>query len=947
MIGTTLSHYRIDDLIGRGGMGVVYRATDTRLGRAVAIKVIAADAAGDRDRRDRFFREARSASSLNHPNIVTIHEVDHADGIDFLVMELVGGRPLNEMIPATGLPVERALALAEQIAGALAVAHASGIVHRDIKPANIMISDRGQAKILDFGLAKVVAPRDPAADTMTGAPATQLGVIVGTAAYMSPEQAQGHPVSDRSDIFSFGTVFYEMLTGRRPFGGTVASILLDTPAPVSSLRSDLVPGLDALITELLDKSPANRPSAGEIATRLRGIRARSTPGHLDVRHLLRRRGVVAAAAVIAVTAIGIGWWWWTTTARERWARTEAVAQIRQLSDSDEMYHAYTLTGEARAILPDDPELAGLWNDVAFPATITTDPAGADIAIKPYGAPDAPWYPLGQSPLEGVRVPAAMLRFRIVKAGYEPLEAGISPVGPAVAFTLSLSGSAPAGMLRAPGSTSIVSNRTVDLGDYWIDQFEVTNRQYKAFVDAGGYRTRSYWTEPFVSAGRTLSWEDAMARFRDTTGQPGPATWELSTYPDGQADYPVSGVSWYEASAYAAFAGKSLPTAFHWYRAAGFGNFSDILTSSNYGGKGPAPVGQHAGVGPLGTFDMAGNVKEWNSTASGDRRFIAGGGWNEASYMFTDLDAQAPLDRLPTYGFRCVKYITPPSAVALAPIDQRTRDFTREKPVSDEVFEVMRRIYAYDRRPLDHAVEAVEDEGHWRKETVSFDAGYGSERVRAYLYLPTNTAPPFQTIIYFPPNGPAGASSRKLGLRYVDFLIRSGRAVLVPVYQGMFERGTVTQTRSNFNRERQIMWSKDIGRSIDYLETRPDIDSGRIAYYGFSLGALVGPIFTAVEPRFRASILLGGGVIGSPLPPDIEPVNFAPRVRAATLMVAGRQDFARPVETLQRPLFNLLGPPADQKHLALIEGGHIPHLQDIIREVLDWLGRHLGPVTPRP
>ena len=142
-----------------------------------------------------------------------------------------------------------------------------------------------------------------------------------------------------------------------------------------------------------------------------------------------------------------------------------------------------------------------------------------------------------------------------------------------------------------------------------------------------------------------------------------------------------------------------------------------------------------------------------------------------------------------------------------------------------------------------------------------------------------------------------------------------------------------------------MWSKDIGRSIDYLETRRDIDRGRIAYYGFSTGAVQGPIFTAIEPRFKASILLGGGVGGVALPPDIEPVNFAPRVRVPTLMVAGKEDFARPVETLQRPIFNLLGVPPEQKDLRLIDGGHIPRLQDIIREILAWLDRFAGPVTP--
>jgi dienelactone hydrolase len=946
MIGTTLSHYRIERRIGEGGMGVVYQATDTRLRRPVAVKVIAPGAAGDSDRRARFLGEARAASALNHPNIVTIHDVDHAEGIDFLVMELVAGRGLDQLIEPAGLPVARVLALAVQIADALATAHAAGIVHRDIKPANIVIADSGQAKILDFGLAKVLARPDPVADTMTAAPRTELGVVVGTWAYLSPEQALGQPIRDRSDIFSFGTMLYEMLAGRRPFGeGTLAGLLSGTPPPLGSLRKEIPPALDAIIAECLDKTPARRPGARDLADRLSALQGHATSSRRSAGAVLRHPAVAAAIAAVAIAGLALGWWWWSANARVRWARTVAIPEIQRLSDTDDMYAAYMLAADARAVLPDDAELAGLWNDVAFPATITTDPPGAEIAIRPYSAGDAAWFPLGTSPLTNVRVPAAMLQFRIVKAGYAPLEAGITPVGPPIAFSLSPSDAAPAGMLRAPGGRATVRGRTVELDDYWIDRFEVTNRQFKAFVDAGGYRTRSYWTEPFLAGTRRLSWDEAMALFHDSTGRPGPATWELSTYADGQADYPVGGVSWYEATAYAAFVGKSLPTAFHWYRAAGFGNFSDILASSNYGGHGPAAVGEHRGLGPLGTSDMAGNVKEWNSTASRDRRFIPGGGWNEASYMFTDLDAQDPLARLPVYGFRCVQYQTPPSAAALAAIDERSRDFTLEKPVDDQVFEVIRRMYAYDRRPLDVVVERVEHEGAWRKETVLFDAGYGSERVRAYLYLPANAAPPFQTVIYFPPGGPPGAPSRKLGLRYVDFMIRGGRAVLYPIYQGMFERGPLRQTGPTAARDLRVMWVKDLSRSIDYLETRPDIDRARIAFYGFSLGAVEGPILTALEPRFRASILLGGGTRDTPLPPDIEPVNFAPRVRMPTLMVAGRQDFARPVETLQRPIFNLLGVPAGQKQLTLIEGGHIPRLQDIIRESLNWLDRHLGPVTP--
>src|SRR4249920_2247774 len=264
MIGKTIAHYQILEKLGEGGMGVVYKARDTHLDRLVALKVLPPEKVADSRRKRRFVQEAKAASAMNHPNIITIYDIASENGIDFIVMEYVQGKTLDAMVPRKGLRLNETLKLAIQMADALAKAHSAGIVHRDMKPTNVMVTDDGLVKVLDFGLAKLTEVSESGDEpTRTLGHETEEGTIVGTVSYMSPEQAEGKKVDARSDIFSFGSVLYEMATGQQAFHGdskmsTLAAIMNQEPKPISQLVPGIARDLEKIITRCLRKAPNRR-----------------------------------------------------------------------------------------------------------------------------------------------------------------------------------------------------------------------------------------------------------------------------------------------------------------------------------------------------------------------------------------------------------------------------------------------------------------------------------------------------------------------------------------------------------------------------------------------------------------------------------------------------------------------------------------------------------------
>jgi len=371
MTGQTVAHYRILETLGEGGMGVVYKARDTHLDRFVAIKVLPPEKVADPERKRRFVQEAKAASALSHPNIIHVYDIDQAGGTDFISMEFVAGKTLDRLIPWHGMRLNEALKCAIQIADALARAHAAGIIHRDLKPSNIMVDEHGLVKVLDFGLAKLAETGTPGGNesTRTLPQQTEAGAVVGTAAYMAPEQAEGKPVDSRSDVFSFGVLLYEMVTGRRAFGRgsrilTLSAILRDEPA---ALGPDSPPELEKIITRCLRKDPNRRfQHMEDVKVALDELKEESAAGKLAKTRTMAagRQPWRWGATAVAVLLAALAWWgagrlWQRLSGRPIPGRIESMAVLPLANFSGDPAQEYFADGMTEALISDLARIGAL------------------------------------------------------------------------------------------------------------------------------------------------------------------------------------------------------------------------------------------------------------------------------------------------------------------------------------------------------------------------------------------------------------------------------------------------------------------------------------------------------------------------------------------------------------------------------------------------------------
>ncbi len=662
----------------------------------------------------------------------------------------------------------------------------------------------------------------------------------------------------------------------------------------------------------------------------------------------------------------------------------AFATAQSLAAQDRYGEAFAIAQQVQSVLTGEEEFDALWDEIAVDIAPRTKQTGVTISFKPYDAPEADWTVVGQRELTPMAAPYGVLRLRLEKPGFTTREFAVANPGPMLgnayanfqeyfdypmpSLELFESGLIPDDMVMVPATDFpvFISGFTQSTGGdaqfaipaFAIARNEVSNQQYKRFVDEGGYSNPAYWTGMKLADGSLLGM-DTIQNFVDRSGRSGPATWELGTYLPGTADMPVGGISLYEAKAYARYRGLALPTLHHWARATMAPGESLLQTvpsisrASNFNAQQPVPVNNDSGVGPWGTLNAAGNVREWVWNRTDKLAFALGGSWSDYPTVAQEAYTLEPLSRDPKNGLRLMHNLGEPVEQALLEPVKMNWDsiHVKREPVSDDVFEAMRFQFTHVRRETKSvSVETVEENDTWLAQEVSLQFAAGQD-MTLYVVRPTNHSGKTQAVVYMPHSGAFEKTANSLLLSHIptlDFVIRAGRALIIPVwdlsaqrFQKWPEEGSAA--RADFMRRAALSWYEDAATTIDYLESRDDLDTTKIGFLGNSYGAYMSSIFLAIERRLSAAVLIAGGTpYWGAAHPMADTVNYLPRITMPVLMINGRYDHLFLYENSQKRMYELLGTAEEDKRHKVYDEGHFDFPRNqVALEVSDWFDKYLS------
>ena len=642
-----------------------------------------------------------------------------------------------------------------------------------------------------------------------------------------------------------------------------------------------------------------------------------------------------------------------------WVNNFILPGLEQNIAEDNYVEAWLASNKINSFAPFLSKYNQNGDELSSEINLSINQDGAKVSWRPYENPEnKTWRILGSTPLNPQRLPNGVLQIKLEKDGFITQEFSLLNPGFRFANTpfdaeslgmnldpinLQANGTVPQGMIYIQGGNFIPALLgggidPVFLHPFYIDQFEVTNKDFKLFIDSGGYENNQFWVDmDFIKDGTSLSWDEAKKVMIDSTGLQGPANWEVGTYLEGGERLPVTGISWYEALAYARYKGNILPPMYHWIKAA----FppaeivapisSQLLKNSNFSQKAIKEVGN--GPGANGTFDMAGNAREWVWNIFGGRGLAMGGGYTDPQYSATQNTPLARMNRSSINGFRTARLINPRDLNPFGdPINrQEPKPLSFYKPMSDEVFKVYSRNYEVNEAPL-NIKEIYADDSHpvWIKERVQIDVGYNNEKMDVLVFKPKGTFQPTPSVIVYPGanyfSTPPEIDDINPGEFGLDFIIKSGRTLVWPAWKGSLDRMTTSLTASPEERLRNFRellryWTVDTHKTLDYLETRQDMDNKNFFYLGMSYGSIFTTHTLLFEDRYNAALLYVGGAVPT-YPPMSDGINHLPRIKTPFLMLNGEDDYLVP-KSSALTLYNFSGTPEEDKKIIFYNSGHWP------------------------